>query len=65
MTEYKNVGTIGHVGHESGVLWKEAATAICPTGHEAFHTVLNQKKSLIQNNEPWRGKGKRRMPKWS
>ena len=35
---------------------------ICPTGHEDFSNLKAHVEPL-KNNETWRGRGKRRMPK--
>lgn len=64
MNEYKNVETPGHADYVKEVL-NGNATPICPTGHEDWFQRLKNEVAVKPkyNNEPWRGKGKRRMPK--
>ena len=41
---------------------KSDIQSICPTGHEDFSNLKVHVEPL-ENNETWRGRGKRRMPK--
>lgn len=41
---------------------KSDIQSICPTGHEDFSNLKVHIEPL-ENNETWRGRGKRRMPK--
>lgn len=59
MNEYENVGTPGHVDYFKKVL------KIVQTEYGDWRQRLprNTAINLKDSNEPWRGKGKRRMPK--
>jgi saccharopine dehydrogenase-like NADP-dependent oxidoreductase len=41
---------------------KSDVLSICPTGHEDFSSLKVRAEPLLENNETWRGRGKRRKP---
>lgn len=63
MSEYKIVVAPGHEEYLKEILQKSGIEiSICPTDHEVFLEELkNPVITTRHNNEPWRGKGKRRM----